>query len=354
MAIDEDTTPEDALDAVDNPGVVSPSINMVAYFEALQWNGSAFQFGKGDLPAVERQVRIAFDNHRMNELGFQTVDAYIPMFEAAFPEQSWDPPSLIINLFNIVKAIAAYERTVVSNQAPWDAFLAGDDYAMTFEQLDGAELFFGKAGCAACHSGPALGSTAFYALGVAEHPATPPGENNLGRFSVTQDEDDRFKFRAMTVRQLKDAGPFFHGGSVMSLDDVVRYKNDAIPDQAVPTLSSQFVPLGLTDQDIAAIVSFLEKALFDPNMARFVPNELPGQRCFPHNDSASRFDAGCANYGDFDDSGVVDLFDFADFQLCFAGDATVGTGDCRHTDRDGDEAVDRVDYSAFNTALSER
>ncbi len=354
MAIDEDTTPESALDAVDNPGIVSPSINMVAYFEALQWNGSAFQFGTGELPPVERQVRIAFDNHRMNELGFQRVDEYVPMFETAFPEQSWDPPFLIINLFNIVKAISAYERTVVSNQSPWDAFLAGDDYAMTHEQLDGAELFFGKAGCAACHGGPALGSTAFYALGVAEHPTVRPGQYNLGRFDVTHHEDDMYKFRAMTVRQLKNAGPYFHGGSATSLDDVVRYKNDAIPDQSVPTLSTQFVPLGLTDEDIAALVSFLEDALFDPNMARFVPDALPGGRCFPHDDLPARFDTGCADFGDFDDSGVVDLLDFADFQLCSGGDATVGTGDCRYTDRNGDEVVDRVDYSAFNAAFGGR
>ncbi len=352
LAVDEGPTPVDFSDAVDNPAIVSPSINMVAYFDELLWNGSARQAGPGELPPVERQIRIAFEQHRMNDEALQLIDAYLPLFEIAFPETAGQPAEIQIDLFNIFRAIGAYERTVVSNQSRWDAFLAGDDLALSLQELDGAELFFGDGGCVACHSGPALGSTTYHAMGTAEHPGLPQGVQDVGRYAVTLDPNDRFKFRAMTVRHLKGNGPFFHGGSAETVEDVIRYKNAGVPEQIVPTLSPLFVPLGLSEGEVLALTVFVRDALHDPNMTRFAPAELPSGLCLPHDDRTSRFDAACEAYGDFDGDGDQDFADFSLLQRCIGCDANVTDGICASYDRDGDETIDLFDFAAFDAARS--
>lgn len=352
LAFEQAPTPVAINDGVDNPAILSPSVNMVAYFDALHWSGSAFQPDPDEIPPVERQIRMAVEAHRMSEVQIRQIDAYLPLFEKAYPEMAGEPPEIIIGLFTVFRAIGAYERTVVSNQSRWDAFLAGDNLALTFEELNGAELFFGDAGCVACHNGPALGSTTYHALGVAEHPGRSPGNPDPGRFAVTQNPDDLFRFRAMTVRGLKGAGPFFHGGSAATIEDVIRYKNDAVPDQDVPNLSPLFVPLNLTEQQILDLTAFVADALHDPNMARFTPAALPSGRCLPSDDQTSRYDALCDRYGDFDADGDVDLIDFGRLQTCFAGDANVTDGPCAAYDRDGDEIVNLDDFAAFHAAAT--
>ncbi len=344
LALDEAPTPVSVTDTLDNPGIVSPSVNMVAYFDEMLWNGLFVTVV--ELPAVERQVRAALEAHRIGTDSIHDVPEYLPLFQAAFPDMSDLPPLQLIDNFQIIRSIAAYERTVVSNQSPWDAFLAGDDAAMTHQELDGAELFFGKANCAACHSGPALGSTTYHAFGTAEHPAIPEGEHDLGRFIVTQDPDDRYKFRSMTVRNLRGYGPFFHSGSAQTVEDVIRYKNAGIPDQEIDTLSPLFTPLGLSEDEILALTAFVADALFDPNMERFVPDQLPSGFCFPNNDLPSRYDVDCDLYGDADEDGDVDLADFADFQVCFGSEA-IPDESCIRLDREGDEDIDLDDYAAF-------
>lgn len=351
-AIDEGPTGDFNGDAVDNPAIVSPSINMVAYFDELLWNGAARQETPEESPPVERQARNAFGAHRLDDTAFEQVPEYVPLFEEAFPELADEPVEVLIDMFQIIRAISAYERTVVSNHAPWDAFLAGDDLALTCEELDGAELFWGEAGCSVCHGGPALGSTTYHALGVAEHAGLPDGEHDLGRFAVTSDPADMFKFRAMTVRNLKGTGPFFHGGSAGTVEDVVRYKNAAAPDQKIDNLSPLFVPLGLSEQEILDLTAFLSDGLNDPDMERFSVDSLPSGLCVPNDDLPSRYDAECELFGDFDEDGDVDLMDYGHFQRCFnSPQAHVGE-QCAPMDRDGDEDVDLDDYTAFQAALN--
>ncbi len=352
LAHEEAITPIAINDGVDNPAIISSSINMVPYFDELHWNGSASRAAPEETPPVERQARMAFEIHRMADATLEQIAEYVPLFEKAFPELAGEPPHILIDLFTIFRAIGAYERTVVSNQSRWDSFLAIDNLALSFEELNGAELFFGAAKCIACHSGPALGSTAYYALGVAEHPARPPDEPDLGRYVVTKDPGDMHKFRAMTVRNLAGAGPFFHGGSAQTVEDVIRYKNDGIPQQPIPTLSTLFAPLNLTEQEILDLTAFVANALHDPNMARFAPADLPSSLCPPNDDQTSRYDAECDEYGDFDDDVDADLADFGLFQSCHAGDANIAGGPCVSFDRDGDESVGLDDYTSFYEAVT--
>ncbi len=340
-------TPDVTFDSIDNPAILSLGILNSVYFEELTWNGRFFLAFEQDLPPLERQVRAALQNHRINADAISDIPGYVDLFTAAFPEMADLPPNELIDLFQIVRAIASYERIVVSNQSPWDAFLAGDDTAMTIEQLNGAELFFGKANCNACHTGPGLESSTYHALGVAEHPLIENGEQDAGRANISQNPDDFFKFRAVGIRSLKGGGPFFHGGSAETLEDVIRYKNAAIPDQMVSTLSPQFVPLNLTEQEILNLTAFVRDGLYDPNLERYTPTAVPSGLCIPNDDQISRYDAVCDLYGDFDLDGDVDLADFGLLQYCHSGDAFQADEDCQMLDRNGDTSVDLLDFATF-------
>ncbi len=340
-------TPVVTFDSIDNPGILSPGILNSVYFEELTWNGAFFLAFETDLPPLERQVRAALENHRINADALREIDEYLDLFAAAFPEQTHLPADELVDLFQIVRAIASYERTVLSNHSPWDAFLGGNNSAMTIEQLNGAELFFGDANCYACHSGRALESSTYHALGVAEHPLVPDGENDPGHSAVTNDPADDFRFRAVGIRGLKGGGPFFHGGSAATIEDVIRYKNEAVPDQTGLPLSPLFVPLNLTGQEIQELTAFVRDALFDPDLDRHVPTFVPSGLCFPNDDQVSRYDTACDVYGDFDFDGDVDLADFGRLQYCHSGDEFLASEDCILLDREGDEHVSLADFAVF-------
>ena len=160
--------------------------------------------------------------------------------------------NLLINDITVLRATATFLRTTVTRNTAWDRFLAGDNHALTAKQRRGAKLFFtpaaggaGGAGCFSCHSGPMLNKQVndpdvagvgkfveenFYNLGLADHPLqalnrvarNDPNFRDDGRREITGRKGDAFKFRVVTLRQLKDARFFFHNGAftrVLTDDD---------------------------------------------------------------------------------------------------------------------------------------
>jgi hypothetical protein len=223
------------------------------------------------------------------------------------------------------RAQATFLRTVVTRNTPFDKFLAGDAGALTPAQQRGAKLFFTKAedrgaGCFGCHSGPMLNKQPedpdvagigqfveqnFFNVGIGDHPVQalnalarghidfnklgpdgyPYHAEDTGREEITRDPNDMFKFRAMTLRQLKDARTFFHNGSFTRIRDVVQYFNAGVPQDptagASPTLSKRFTHprgngsprgLGLSDKQVDDLTDFLENALYDPAFAHYDPH----------------------------------------------------------------------------------
>ena len=95
---------------------------------------------------------------------------------------------------------------------------------------------------------------------------------------------------------MKDSPFFGHGGNFDSIREVVEYKNTAAPQNInvpVSQLAEEFHPLNLTDQEITDLTNFVENALYDANLMRFVPDDLPTGNCFPNNDAISIIDQGC-------------------------------------------------------------
>jgi cytochrome c peroxidase len=323
----------DALDSVarNAPGVIGAAFNnrlLLGGFagEPDEAPGGLNPFGD---PAQENVALLLLDAHRMLDLQsaeLQQLAAYRKLFRDAFPEEAAQAPGCqpeslpsagscdaLINDITVLRATAAFMRATVTRNTSWDRFLAGDNGALTPAQRRGARLFFttarnGGAGCYTCHSGPMLNKQVndpdvagigrfveenFYNLGLADHPlqalnvAARQDANfrDDGRREITSRDSDAFKFRVVTLRQLKDARFFFHNGSFTSLRDVVRYFNAGVPQDAeaaaAGTLTRRFTHprgpgsrrgLGLTDDQVSDLTDFIEHALYDPAFVRFDPD----------------------------------------------------------------------------------
>jgi hypothetical protein len=270
-------------------------------------------------PAQENLTFLLLDAHRM--LGnqnprLQAIPAFVQAFREAFPAEaakadaSGGTPSDLINDFTVARATSTFLRTAVTRNTPYDRFLAGDNAALTPSQLKGATLFFtkatkGGAGCVACHSGPMLNKQPsdpdlagvggfveenFANVGIGDHPvqalnafargkATDYHAEDTGREEVTHKPADKYKFRSLTLRQLRDAGQFFHNGSMTNVRSVVEYFNAGIPQDrtagAESNLDARFTSprgngtrgLGLTPDQVGFLTDFLENGLYDSTFA---------------------------------------------------------------------------------------
>jgi cytochrome c peroxidase len=256
---------------------------------------------------LETQAVAGMTVHRMDDVENSRV-ASIPFYQRLFVEAfpADDEP---VNLMNSALAIAAFERTILANRSPFQRWLRGETRAMSEEQMRGAILFFGKAECSACHTGPALSSMTFYALGMndldgAVDPrvdlrafgGTVPDDVRRGRGGFTGRTADDYRFKTPQLYNLTDTPFYSHGASFSSVRDVIAYKNAAVPQNPlVPAerLSSYFRPLGLSESEIDDLTAFIEEALYDPELMRYVPAVLPSGNCTPHNDAQSRQELGC-------------------------------------------------------------
>lgn len=204
-----------------------------------------------------------------------------------------------VTIENVGKAIATFERTIVTAATPYDYFQAvarfesgmGDEmefidedpvllkrYAelkqkaaenpMSESARRGLALAFGKARCAVCHSGANFSDERFYNLGVGMDANNP----DLGRFNVTQNDLDRGAFKIPTLRNVAVSAPYMHDGSQATLEEVVEWYDKG--GQANPWISNQLSPLELTDQEKSDLVAFLNEGLTS-DFPKIEPGRLP-------------------------------------------------------------------------------
>jgi cytochrome c peroxidase len=167
------------------------------------------------------------------------------------------------------KAIAAYERTILSGNAPYDRFRAGDANALSPAARRGLTLFEGKAKCATCHVGFNFTDESYHNLGVGMDREKP----DLGRFTVTKREEHHGAFKTPTLRDVAKRPPYMHDGSVASLAEVVAlYNRGGVPN---PWLSGEIKPLGLSAAEQADLVVFMEALTGEVAAAVSSPPELP-------------------------------------------------------------------------------
>ncbi|MGJ8739060.1 cytochrome-c peroxidase, partial [Zobellia laminariae] len=225
-------------------------------------------------------------------------ETYKALFDEAYPNIPIE--ERYTKLYGAL-AIAAYERTVVASEAPFQKWLQGEDGALTETEKQGAILFFGKGKCYMCHSGPALSGMEFHALGMndlgsSEVHGSIDEATKKGRGGFTKNPEDDYAFKTPTLYNLKDVHFLGHGGSFTSVKEIIIYKNNAIIENnevVLSNISSQFKPLGLTDIEINQLTVFVENALYDDNLERYVPESLPTGQCFPNADAQAKEDTGC-------------------------------------------------------------
>ena len=222
-----------------------------AYRESLLWDGR--------FDSLEAQVLGPLADPR--EMGrdprdvaadLRDIPAYVDLFERAFPELDE-----AVTSESLQRAIASFERTLVSDRAPYDQYIDGDLGAMTDAELEGMRLF-GELGCHDCHAPPRFETDRFAPGAVSS--------GDVGRFAQSDDPNDEGNFRVPTLRNIRETNPYFHDGSVESLDEAVAIE-----------VSSR-TNVDLTQGELDQLITFLNKSLIDvsrrPNRPESVPSGL--------------------------------------------------------------------------------
>lgn len=309
--------PEYHPDSVDVQPIRVPTIINAAYQQVVLWNG---QFGANGLNRGTEAHWTEGTPKATNHLGFDGLETqaiaglgvhrmvidtsmikngpYKELFDEAFPDT---PESNRYTQMNAGLSIAAFVRTVLGNEAPFQKMLRRESHTMTEQEIKGALLFYGKAQCYECHSGPGMNGMDFHALGMNDLSGNRvigqvDEATKKGRGGFTNNPADDFKFKTPSLYNLRDVTFFGHGGSFNSVREVIEYKNDAIVQNAnVPStqISSLFKPLNLSEEEIDQLTLFVENALYDPNLNRYVPEATPLGSCFPNADVQSKIDLGC-------------------------------------------------------------
>jgi cytochrome c peroxidase len=171
-----------------------------------------------------------------------TLPGYQAMFASAYPGEA-------IAVGTVARALAAFERTIVSNDSAFDRWLAGDTSAITPQQYRGFKVFAdpARANCAACHNGPNFTDNGFHNVGVKT--------GDAGRFAIRQVAAMKGAFKTPTLREIEMTAPYFHNGAATTLRDVVDYYDRGGDDRS--NVSAEVRPLKLSEQDKDDLVAFL-------------------------------------------------------------------------------------------------
>lgn len=212
----------------------SPTTLNAGFHMAQFWDGRAATLADQAKGPILNPVEMAMPSADAVVAKLKGIKEYPPLFAKAFPEAKD-----LVTYDQVAQAIAAFERTLITRDR-LDDFQNGDDKALTAQERDGLNLFL-TIGCTTCHVGPVIGASTYQKVGLV-HPYETPDK---GRFEVTKDEDDTFKFKVPSLRNIALTGPYFHDGSQKELKGTVIK-------MAYLQLDKQ-----LTDEEANAITAFL-------------------------------------------------------------------------------------------------
>ena len=213
----------------------SPTVFNAAGHVAQFWDGRAANVEEQAKGPVLNPVEMAMPSEMKVSAVLKSMPEYVEAFRKAFPGEK-DP----VKFDNMAKAIAAFERKLIT-PARWDRFLAGDAAALTDEEKAGLNTFM-ELGCQACHSGTYLGAQMYQKLGAVK---PWPSTADLGRYQVTKEDGDRMMFKVPSLRNIEKTGPYYHDGSVATLEAAVR------------TMADFQLGRQLTAEETAEVVAFL-------------------------------------------------------------------------------------------------
>jgi cytochrome c peroxidase len=214
----------------------SPTLINRLFSERQQWAGGRASLEDQALKSSDQSPELLVEH-----LG--AIPAYQEQFRKVFGTD--------LNAEGVAKAIAAYERMILSGNSAYDRFRAGDTSALSPAAQRGLVLFEGKARCSRCHSGFNFTDEDYHNIGVGMDKEDP----DLGRYTVTKEEADKGAFKTPTLRDVASRPPYMHDGSIETLEKVIDFYDEG--GHANPWLSPQSRPLHLTAEERADLVSFL-------------------------------------------------------------------------------------------------
>jgi cytochrome c peroxidase len=234
----------------------TPSLLNVGFFSTFHWDGRVKTLEEQALLPIQAADEMNQDLDQL-EKQLNAVPGYAKQFKEVFGTK--------VTRDGIAKALAAFQRTLITGPSPYDRYLGGEKNALSADAKRGMELFIGEAGCARCHNGPLLTDEKFYRLGVS---------HDKGRGLVTGKTEDNYKIRTPSLRNIASAGPYMHDGSYKTLGDVLffyfRGVSTSGPDRLPLDIESlQGVPLS----DLSDVMAFLEALTGEE--PKIAPPELP-------------------------------------------------------------------------------
>ena len=190
----------------------TPTVLNAASQISQHWIGNRASVEDQAKQAVVGPAAFGMVKYEDVENRLKRYSAYVALFKGAFPDDK-DP----VTVDNFAKAIGAFERILVT-PAPFDAYLKGDNKALTAGQKQGLKLFI-DSGCGVCHSGTYLGGQMYKKFGIIEPYWTYTKSEKIdeGRFAITKNEADKYVFKVPILRNVAKTPPYFHDGSVESL-----------------------------------------------------------------------------------------------------------------------------------------
>ena len=188
------------------PTVLNSGFHFVQF-----WDGRAKDLKEQAMGPILNPIEMGMPNAKAVETKIGAMPKYKELFAKAFTGNK-NP----VTFENLAVAISAFERTLRTSDR-FDDFINGDLKALTKEELKGLDLFI-QTGCTSCHNGPLLGGQMYRKMGLVN---AYSNLNDLGRFKVTNKEEDKFVFKVPSLRNISKTAPYFHDGSSKSLKDAV-------------------------------------------------------------------------------------------------------------------------------------
>ena len=226
----------------------APTVYNAAIHIAQFWDGRAKDVEEQALGPIVNPIEMANTKENVVKT-LKSIPEYVKLFKKAFPNEK-DP----VKYENIGKAIGAFERTLMT-PSRFDEFLKGNTKALTEQEKRGLKAFI-EVGCAGCHNGAGVGGHMYAKFGAitdywkVTYPYVlkdkPAIKVDFGRFGVTKKKEDMFVFKVPSLRNVEHTYPYFHDGSVWSLEDAVRI------------MAKTQLGKNLTDQQVKDIVAFLK------------------------------------------------------------------------------------------------
>ncbi|SRR5579883_361392 len=238
----------------------APTVINRAFSLAQFWDGRAATLEEQAKGPIVNPIEMG-NTHEAAAATIAKIPGYRPLFVKAFGSDQ-------VDIDRIAMAIATFERTILSGNAPYDRYKKGDKKAMSPEQIRGMSVFFDKAKCDRCHENSNFTLNAYSNIGIGMDKPDP----DVGRYAITKDPRDWGVFKVPTLREIEHTAPYMHDGSLKTLEEVVDYYDKG--GNPNKNLDSNMRKLNLTDQEKKDLVAFL-KALSGEGWQIEEPAEFP-------------------------------------------------------------------------------